>query len=113
MAMTACFAKFVTSSILSVAERSHLLAVDGNGADQLVFLQHRNRGEGAGASELQLVSGSAWASVTWDSLLRRHQPSEPSPGKGTKHGGAPPGLRKSRGAFVLSATANRSKTRPP
>ena len=42
MAMTACAAKFCHQLDLLVGERSHLLAVDGNGANQIAFLEHRH-----------------------------------------------------------------------
>ena len=37
---------------LLVGERPHLLAIDGDGADQLVVLEHRHGENGAGAGEL-------------------------------------------------------------
>ena len=42
MAMTACVAKFVHQLDLLVGERTDLLAIDGDGADQLVVLEHRH-----------------------------------------------------------------------
>ena len=52
MAMTACAAKFVHQLDLLVGERPHLLAVDGDGADQLVVLEHRHGEKRACAAEL-------------------------------------------------------------
>ena len=42
MAMTAWAAKFVDQLDLLVGERTDLLAIDGDSADQLVFLEHRH-----------------------------------------------------------------------
>ena len=42
MAMTAWLAKLSTQLDLLVGERAHLLAIDGDGADQLVLLEHRH-----------------------------------------------------------------------
>ena len=42
MAMTAWAAKFVSQLDLFIAERSNLLAVDYDSANQLVFLEHRH-----------------------------------------------------------------------
>ena len=44
---------------LLVGERPHLLAVDGDGADQLVLLEHRHGKNGAGAGELDQRDQSA------------------------------------------------------
>ena len=43
MAMTAWSAKFAHQLDLLVGERANLLAVDGDRADQLIVLEHRNR----------------------------------------------------------------------
>ncbi len=42
MAMTAWAAKFVHQLDLLVGERPDLLAIDGDGADQLILLEHRH-----------------------------------------------------------------------
>ena len=42
MAMTAWLAKFCDQFDLFVGEWAHLLAVDGDSADQLILLEHRN-----------------------------------------------------------------------
>ena len=42
IAMTAWAAKFVTSSICLSVNGANLLAVDGDRADQLALLEHRN-----------------------------------------------------------------------
>ena len=52
MAITAWAAKFLHQLDLLVGERPHLLAVDGDGADQLVVLEHRHDEHGARAAEL-------------------------------------------------------------
>ena len=41
MAMTACAAKFCQQLDLLFGERADFLAIDGDGADQLGFLEHR------------------------------------------------------------------------
>ena len=43
MAMTAWRAKLLDKLDLLVGERADLLAVDGDGADQLIVLEHRHR----------------------------------------------------------------------
>ena len=42
---------------LLVGERSYLLAVDGDGADQLIFLEHRNEKYGPIAGEIDKSNG--------------------------------------------------------
>ena len=42
MAMTACVAKFLTKLDLLLGERPHLVAIDGDRADQLTLLEHRH-----------------------------------------------------------------------
>ena len=42
MAMTAWAAKFCDQLDLLVGERANLLAIDGDGADQLIVLEHRH-----------------------------------------------------------------------
>ena len=51
MAITAWAAKFCHQLDLLVGERPHLLAVDGDDADQLVVLEHRNDKQRSGAAE--------------------------------------------------------------
>ena len=51
MAMTAWAAKFCDQLDLLVGERPHLLAVDDDGADQLVVLEHRHHDQCASARE--------------------------------------------------------------
>src|SRR6516165_2793418 len=61
MAITACLAKLLTSD---ASERSDLLAVDNNGANQLVFFDHRNGKHCPCACELgKLRSGCARRSI--------------------------------------------------
>ena len=43
MAMTAWLAKFCDQLDLLIGERSNLLAIDGEHADQFIFLGHRNK----------------------------------------------------------------------
>ena len=50
MAMTACSAKLLTSSICLSVNGPHLLAVDGDRADQLVLLEHRHDEQRASAA---------------------------------------------------------------
>ena len=52
MAMTAWLAKFCDQLDLLVGERANLLAVDGDGADQLVLLEHRNDEKGPRTGEV-------------------------------------------------------------
>ena len=62
MAMTAWAAKFVHQLDLLVGERSHLLAIDGDGADQLVLLEHRHGDEASRAADsLRPQGASAYA----------------------------------------------------
>ena len=49
MAITAWAAKFVSNSICLSVNGPYLLAIDDNGADQLVFLEHRHDDMRAGA----------------------------------------------------------------
>ena len=58
MAMTACAAKFCHQLDLLVGEGPHLLAVDDDGADQVVILEHRDADQGARAAELGGGSGT-------------------------------------------------------
>ena len=51
MAMTAWAAKFCDQLDLLVGERADLLAVDDDGADQLVLLEHRHAEHGPDAGE--------------------------------------------------------------
>ena len=53
MAMTACAAKLLDKLDLLVGERANLLAIDDNGANQLVILKHRNAEIGARSGELR------------------------------------------------------------
>ena len=59
MAMTACAAKFLQQLNLLFGERTHLLAVNDDGADQFVLLEH-GHAEGAferrGVDELALAA---------------------------------------------------------
>ena len=59
IAMTAWAAKFVHQLNLLVGERTDLLAIDGNCADQLALLEHWHRHEAAGALELRQGNDSA------------------------------------------------------
>ena len=45
MAMTAWAAKFLSNSICLSVKWPHLLPVNADGADQLAFLEHRNKNE--------------------------------------------------------------------
>ena len=51
MAMTACRAKLVTSSICLSGERTDFLAVNADDADQLIVLEHRDAENGAITAE--------------------------------------------------------------
>ena len=51
MAMTACAAKLLTNSICLVGERTYLLAIDAEGADQLFIPEHWHDDIGARAAE--------------------------------------------------------------
>ena len=62
MAMTAWLAKFVTSSICLSVNGADLLAVDADGADQFVFLEHRHDHEASGRRRT-LAIGALGASI--------------------------------------------------
>ena len=57
MAMTACAAKFDTSSICFSVNGANLLAENADCADQLALLEHRHVDGGARAAELCRIAG--------------------------------------------------------
>ena len=57
MAMTAWAAKFCHQRNLLVGEWANFLAVDDDGADQLVVLEHRNEDHRPNAAELDGING--------------------------------------------------------
>src|SRR5262249_18523579 len=101
---------------LLVSEQPHLLAIDGNGADQLTFLQHRNSYEGASAGELEKGRAGGLSVVRrlgpsirdWDGLLRGRRPSEPGAGMRAKRRVAPPLLGESSGRVVQRDRSKRA-----
>ena len=111
MAMTACAAKFVTSVDLLVGERANLLAVDADGADQFILLEHRHDDNRPNATEIddgdepdRFEIGSVVAtSAMWTDLLG---PGDARPRRWTGSGGD----RRSRAAS--SAYARRQRCRP-
>ncbi len=92
------------------------MSIDGDGADQLTFLQHRNSYEGASAGELEKGRAGGISVVRrlglgigdLDRLLRRRHPSEPGPGMRAKHRIAPPLLGESSGRVVQRDRSKRA-----
>ena len=91
---------------LLVAERADLLAVDGDDADQLVVLEHRDREQGADAGDLDrgdrqwvaIEIGSAFAHVgDLHGLPGLRDAVHGASGPGTDQGSAPPLLDKAGG----------------
>ena len=76
IAMTACAAKFLTRLDLLVGERPHLLAIDDDGADQLVVFEHRHanvRSSPSQSAELaDRVRRCMLRSIVWTSSCLRH-----------------------------------------
>ena len=59
---------------LLVGERAHLLAVDGDGADQLVFLEHRHDDNSPNAARASTADDGQWIAVAVGSVpLRRRR----------------------------------------
>ena len=93
MAMTACAAKLCDQLDLLLAERPDLLAVDADGADQLVFLEHRHAHKGSGASKFDEQWGSRGLGREVGNLHRllgRSATAKVCSGAVADHGMAPP-----------------------
>ena len=96
---------------LLVGERPHLLAIDADGADQLVVLEHRHatRSDAAparrrDASGIALEIGSAGMSAMWTACLVCIDAAEPRRGPGATPARALQILRAAAGRAVSAAT---------
>ena len=70
MAMTAWAAKFLHQLDLLVGEWTHLLAIDGEDADQLVLLEHRHVQTGSESAEVNGSDENRFAfDVGWSALI--------------------------------------------
>src|SRR5215510_15404244 len=92
IAMTACAAKLLTSSILLIGKGADFLAIDVDRTDQLVFFEHRDVDKSPGASQFEETGANGIALVdrlgldigNLSRLLRRHHASERGPRYGTQ-----------------------------